>query len=122
MTWLATKNDEIINSLLSGSEVGRAAIIVSPPQYYIARSVAHSGNVCLSSLATIRDFEPIFYWRGASYTNQIETEPEQPIEQLDWDDVEGMKAYAAEFREEELGLANAGLNSYTQKLAELDNI
>ncbi len=45
---------------------------------------------------------------------------ENQVEQLEWNDVEGMKAYAAEFREEELTLANAGMKDYALKLEELE--
>jgi hypothetical protein len=44
------------------------------------------------------------------------------IEQIDWNDVEALKALALEFEAEELGLANAGMDDYAKMLDEIDHI
>ena len=123
MTWTLTEKNAILNSFASSSEVGRQAITLLIPQYRIVHDVKYnSSDEYLWGIAAMPRACQGVFWTGLSYTNQIDSEPEKLIEQLAWDDVEGMKAYAAEFREEELGLANAGLRAYAQKLEEEDHI
>lgn len=121
MTWIITEKNVNLNWCASGSEIARRSVVIPSPQYHLVNNVEYnSSDKGFSRFAVFPIHE--IYWGIGSDTSQIEAEQDESIEQLAWNDVEGIKALALKLRDEELELANAGMNDYARKLEELDNI
>lgn len=126
MNWTITKRDEeaILNSFASPSvsEVRQGVITMPSAHYHIvpnAEIVISHSNLLL--VATTRYTHQGLMWQAISSTNQIEPDSDLPVEQLAWDDVEGLKALALEFKDEELKLVNAARPAFAKLLEKLDN-